>query len=359
VIMEEACRELVQFLQLTTRFEIKLTAIQNVLAITGTPDGQKLIFDNKKLLECILTLTKDSHPAVVNESYLCIINLSTYGRASEILLKNYEILPEFFKVICDGESPYSDKVCSIINNLTRGKDGAKVVAQCLADVYPDGSKVIKLAKLLEIFSKVEYNKSCSMDYLAAFFSNLTQLPEVRQFFLDQSKIRINQLFPFLTYKKSVKRRGGIAATIRNCCFEYESHDWLLSEDVDLLPHLLLPLAGAEEFDDDDNDRLPLDLQYLPSDKQREEDPDVRVILVEALTLLCATQSGRAYVKDKNTYVIMRELYRWETENDNTDVAETCEKLVQILISDEPEDGRENLLTCDIPEEHLKKLQSCG
>uniref|UniRef100_H2XPW1 Uncharacterized LOC100176935 n=1 Tax=Ciona intestinalis TaxID=7719 RepID=H2XPW1_CIOIN len=125
------------------------------------------------------------------------------------------------------------------------------------------------------------------------------------------------------------------------------------------PHLLLPLAGAEEFDDEDNDRLPLDLQYLPSDKQREDDPDVRVILVEALTLLCATQSGRAYVKAKNTYVIMRELYRWETENDNTDVAETCEKLVQILISDEPEDGRENLLTCDIPEEHLKKLQSCG
>lgn len=67
----------------------------------------------------------------------------------------------------------------------------------------------------------------------------------------------------------------LLGTLKNCCFETDYHEWLLSESVDILPRLLLPLAGPEEFDEEDNDKLPLDLQYLPEDKQREEDPDIR------------------------------------------------------------------------------------
>ena len=60
------------------------------------------------------------------------------------------------------------------------------------------------------------------------------------------------------------------------------HEWLLSEGVDILPRLLLPLAGPEEFDDDDMEKLPDDLQYLPPDKTREPDPDVRIMLLESI-----------------------------------------------------------------------------
>ena len=52
--------------------------------------------------------------------------------------------------------------------------------------------------------------------------------------------------------------------------------------MDILPRLLLPLAGGEEFDDDEMDKLPVDLQYLPPDKKREEDPDLRTMLIEAI-----------------------------------------------------------------------------
>lgn len=58
---------------------------------------------------------------------------------------------------------------------------------------------------------------------------------------------------------------------------------MLSEDLDLLPRLLLPLAGPEQFDDEDNEKLPLDLQYLPDDKKRESDPNLRLALIQALT----------------------------------------------------------------------------
>ena len=60
------------------------------------------------------------------------------------------------------------------------------------------------------------------------------------------------------------------------------HKWLLSEEVDLLPSLLLPLAGPEQFDEDDMEKLPEDLQYLADDKTREPDPDIRKMLLEAL-----------------------------------------------------------------------------
>lgn len=67
------------------------------------------------------------------------------------------------------------------------------------------------------------------------------------------------------------------------CFCLDKHEWLLSEDLDLLPRLLLPLAGPEQFDDEDNEKLPIDLQYLSDDKERESDTDLRLALIQALT----------------------------------------------------------------------------
>ena len=69
------------------------------------------------------------------------------------------------------------------------------------------------------------------------------------------------------------------------------HDWLLSPDVDLLPVLLLPLAGPEQFSEEEIERLPLDLQYLPDDKERESDPDIRRMLLESLLKV----SSRCYL----------------------------------------------------------------
>lgn len=65
------------------------------------------------------------------------------------------------------------------------------------------------------------------------------------------------------------------------CF-LENHPKLLDRNIDLLSRILLPLAGSEEFDEEENEKLPLDLQYLPNDKMREPDPVVRHMLLEIL-----------------------------------------------------------------------------
>ena len=93
-------------------------------------------------------------------------------------------------------------------------------------------------------------------------------------------------------------QGGVIGCIRNCCLASSNHEWLLSSEVDILPHLLLPLVGPEELDEDDMDGMPDELQYQPPDKTREDDPTIRKHLLESLLQLCATRPGRLTLRDK-------------------------------------------------------------
>ena len=70
------------------------------------------------------------------------------------------------------------------------------------------------------------------------------------------------------------------------CTPTEAHQWLLGDEVDLLPALLLPLAGPETFEEEEMEGLPPDLQYLPDDKQREVDPGIRKMCLEAVMKVC-------------------------------------------------------------------------
>ena len=66
----------------------------------------------------------------------------------------------------------------------------------------------------------------------------------------------------------------------------------------ILLRLLLPLAGPtpDDPDPEDVDMLPIDLQFLDEDKKVEEDPDIRKMLLEAVTQLCATKTCRQIVR---------------------------------------------------------------
>ena len=69
--------------------------------------------------------------------------------------------------------------------------------------------------------------------------------------------------------------------------------------------------------------------------------------------LCATQTCRKLIKDKNTYVIIRELFNWEKD---PEARTTAEKLIYLLIGDEPEAGMDNLAKVEIPDDIEKKFQ---
>lgn len=197
-----------------------------------------------------------------------------------------------------------------------------------------------------------------MDYLSAFLVNLTQLKIIRQRLRDNEHLK--RLLCFTNQNHSTIRRGSVACILKNCCFDHESHEQLIyhmGNDDDFICALLLPLAGptADELTEQENEELPIDLQYLPSDKQRESDRDIQQILLETILILCATKPIREYFRSKQIYYILRQYHQQE----NLDFAcnRVCQRIIQILIGDENYNVEtDNLLELNIPDHLRDKFQ---
>lgn len=102
------------------------------------------------------------------------------------------------------------------------------------------------------------------------------------------------------------------------------------------------------------EKLPLDLQYLPADKTREANIDIRKLLLETLFQLCSTRYGRTVIRDSNVYLILREYHKWETDSE---ALLSLENLIDVLIKTEEElQNLDNLKELDIPEEYVDKFE---
>lgn len=338
--------ELLSFLKVDVRPDVKDQAVEYILGLSSHRDGCRYLQSNPNFVTALVDLASDPSIAIVKNCYHVLINLSADETLHQVLVTKASVLPLLLKNLVDPEHPFSDRICTILTNLTRHEKTCRTVFKVLQEE-------VGLAQLVEMFCTEGYNKKVSLHYLGPLLSNLTQLPEARNYIVDKDRCVIQRLLPYTQYEASTVRRGGVVGTLRNCCFDYAHHAWLLSDAVDILPFLLLPLAGPEELTDEENEGLPVDLQYLPEDKKREEDPDIRKMLLETLLLLTATKVGRQTLKKKNVYPIMRAFHCWEKE---PHVVLACEKLVQVLIGDEPEQGMENLMEVNIPEEVEEKLR---
>lgn len=83
----------------------------------------------------------------------------------------------------------------------------------------------------------------------------------RDLFCQKEAELLLQILPFvhLSEEGSLIRKGGAIGLLKNICFDSSRHEFLL-EDLNLLPFILLPLAGPEEFPDDVMDTFPIELQ---------------------------------------------------------------------------------------------------
>jgi hypothetical protein len=241
----------------------------------------------------------------------------------------------------------------VLANITRSEELIEKTIQNLLEI--DGTI---FDKLVAVFSKADFNqKNQHLNYLGAVFSNFSQSSTFRNLVASSQTRLLQRLLPFIYHETSVIRRGGITGLLKNICFDTSLHEWLFSADVDILPFILLPLAGPEELDDETNEMLPLELQYLEQDKKREQDPDIRIILLESLSQLCATRNGRTYLRKKGTYEILRELHKYEvSEEGDAKALKACEDVVDILIRTEDEIGHDDLKRVEIPDDVMEKIE---
>ncbi|XP_019716056.1 protein HGH1 homolog [Hippocampus comes] len=346
MLSDSEATELLSFLTPATRPDVKGHTTSYILGLSGNRDGCRFLRTKPDFIAALFALTSDPSIAIAKDCYHILINLSADETLHQVLVTDVGMVPSLLKNLKDPQYPFSDQICTILSNLTRHEKTCKTLFKVLQEE-------VGLAQLVDMLCTEAFNPHAKLHYLAPLLSNLTQLPEARRFLMDKDRGVVQRLLPFTQFQASAVRRGGVIGVLRNCCFDYANHEWLLSDQVDILPFLLLPLAGPEELSEEDNEGLPVDLQYLPEDKKREEDPDIRKMLLETLMLLTATKDGRRTMKDKNVYVIMREFHRWEKD---PRVTTACEKLVEVLIGDEPEQGMENLLEVNIPDDVQEKLK---
>nr|XP_056710565.1 protein HGH1 homolog [Euleptes europaea] len=341
---EQAARELLAFLGPEARGDLRSHAARGLLALSGDAAGRQLLASRPDWAAALAASAGDPCAAVARDACRALVNLAAEPAARAALTP---ALPALLRRLLGPADPLADLACAALANLARQPAAGR---DLLAALQREAGG---LAPLLDALCRHASPGRPPLHGLGPLLANLSQLPEARHFLLDRARCAVQRLLPYTQYADSALLRGGVVGTLRNCCFDYGHHEWLLSDQVDVLPFLLLPLAGPEEFPEDEMERLPVDLQYLPPEKQREPDPDIRKMLLEAILLLTATKPGRQVVRQRGTYFILRELHKWEVD---PGVRTACEKLIQVLIGDEPEAGMENLLEVEIPAEVEEQLQ---
>lgn len=237
----------------------------------------------------------------------------------------------------------------LLSNLAKSDRMEKLIA--LKRPLPDktvSTSPYALDQLFDCFVKGadgSLNQNADFDHLAYLLADMSKHKAGRDHFLSTREydgvVPISKLTVFTEHKSHVRRRG-VASTIKNVAFEVEKHPLLLADDtevidgspgVNILPYILLPLAGPEQFSEEESANMLPDLQLLPPDKARDDDPEILVTHLETLLLLSTTKEGRERLRDVQVYPLVRETH---LHVEDEGVSETCDRLVQVIMRDEEE-----------------------
>ncbi|WVQ86231.1 hypothetical protein IAT38_008399 [Cryptococcus sp. DSM 104549] len=203
-------------------------------------------------------------------------------------------------------------------------------------------------------------------FLASVFANISMAPATRQLLLtprppfpqpataapsEEDEPLLSKIVVYTGHPDTI-RRGGALGCIKNCAMDRGSMGWLLASEldrvrlpsdpsrkikgVDVLPWVLAPLMGPEEYDIDEMDQLPPTLQFQPPEKEREKDTVLRMMCIEILLLLATTFTGREALRSRGAYLVVREHHKVETDQQ---IKDSIERLVGLLQRDEGHDTK--------------------
>lgn len=271
--------ELTSFLRPDSKPELKIATVEHLTGLTATADGREVFKCYPPLLEALACIVQRKEMPFARDALTCFVNLAAEETTVDDLLacNVLTILVESLGPSSDYDPTCIEKICMTLSNMTRSEAGSQAFVGVLRS---KGSPT--LSDLVDTFCGNDREGSRQFNFISTVLGNVTQLADGRSLVMDRSKRILQRLLPYLGCYESAIRRRGIACLVKNCCFSTEHHTWLLGDEIDILPHLLLPLAGPEEFEEDDMEKLPVDLQYLGDDKTRESEADIRIMLLESI-----------------------------------------------------------------------------
>lgn len=312
----EIIMELLKLTSLSTaNDELKLLALDSLINISSTEEGATAIFD----------VDKEGDEK----------SLSTLLLIKQTLDQKYY---------------FAECTANILTNMTIFENIAIKVAKVII------SSDVPFQTAFQSISNKNFNPKCNQlsQCVCQLFGNLAQSRDFQKYLLTvEDGLLFSSILPVINNGETVLQKRGLTSTLYNCMFNSENHLVLLNPPFSILTYLLYPLAGPEEFDEDEVEKLPIELQYLESDKEREKDAEVRRLLLKSLLMLCDTKSSRELLRDNQAYLILREYHKWEKD---PSLILACENVVDILIRTEDEIGVDNLKSVNVPDDLKEKFE---
>lgn len=344
--MPTELEELVSFLHAPQPAVIQI-ALDNLVGYSQGAHQQVFSYDNYEAIKDLKKLARDEGKTTVGQSVTILANLCDDLTMRNLIVEDEEFLKFLVSAVINPKNLNADLMCILLTNLAKNDNITKVFDFSITH-SDEQKKIFKSTKamdcLMDCFVKGfdrSLNKYADYDYLAYFFADISRFLQGREYFITEQAydevVPISKLLVFTEKYDSKIRREGVASTIKNSLFDSRPHMKLLTDEkINILPYILLPIAGPEELDEDDMFNLPDELQLLPSDKKRDPVKAIICIHLESLLLLCTTREAREYLREKSVYPLIRELHKVMQEEE--DIVELCDRLVQLLMRDEAKEG---------------------
>ncbi|KAF2871838.1 DNA-binding protein-like protein HGH1 [Massariosphaeria phaeospora] len=347
ISMPTELEELVEFLHHGN------TQIRQVAAeqLVGYSQSHTTLFKRNQLepVRHLKLLVKDYAP-IAKHALTILINISHDAEVLKSLARDDAFLETLLSRITIAKEQNANEIAMLLANMAKD-DSLQRVLELKRDIPKAVStSTWAMDQLLDCFVKGaegSYNKDADFDYLAYFFADLGKFPKGREYLTspqphDANVIPLTKLQVFTSHRSHI-RRLGVASTIKNAAFHVPAHATLFStlspdptlpppsQGANLLPYVLLPLMGPEEYSDEDTEGMLDELQLLEPDKEREKDMEIMTTHLETLLLLSTTREGRDALRKVKIYPIIRECH---LHVDDDGVREACDRLVQVLMRTE-------------------------
>ncbi|KAF8357128.1 hypothetical protein PRIPAC_92123, partial [Pristionchus pacificus] len=303
----EVIADLVQFLDPTTRLDVRRQALQIVLGLSFPLDGsaerafcsQDFMIGKAICRLCIAT---------ASDRLGCLTGICNFASMSKEVV-NYILHHQTEVIKIAYTEAFAATECS--------EYAARLLANCTR-VFPGETHLRLLAvdpkcveKLVERMTEsAEGSPSNTLGYSLV---NLATVSRVRRELTKRrddhgGKSMLHKLYPALMQSENGERRRIAADVCRNCTFDDALHADLLDDSDDFLVALLSVIADANDnLDQEETDKLPARLQYFEG--HRSTDDVLRKKVVDSLYQCCATRHGRERLRAAGVYALAREFDR--------------------------------------------------
>ncbi|KAL7675450.1 hypothetical protein ACOME3_001716 [Neoechinorhynchus agilis] len=316
--------------------ELVNSGLQSILEISAASQ-------NNSLVECRLKSIIDLIESVCHNPLQYEIGLKTVACLTRFPLADDSLLTRIFSFISRtfpmkelnrsliGAALINLSVCAVQHQWSIGDKNCFVWVKMFLREKESliGMSLANLCALKDVQKFIISNKHGFLAMIAEFLSHKDC--EMRKIYLDNSLTRM------MISKSSVH--------YKSFPFDY----WDFIEKFGNL-FLFYPLIG-NTIDYDNEEKLPIECQYL--NKMPDDCEEVINNTLDCLLLLCATKRGRERMRRCQLYFISKQYYEREDISEDTRIR--CEKLIAVLISDEPENDKSNLMEVNIPEDVEKML----